>query len=55
MDWWEQKLAESRQLKNYTREDLNEIILGYRVRLADLDAPQTMVEAMDMLDTRVKS
>lgn len=58
LDWWEEKLIESRQLKNYSREDLNEIILGYRVRLAELDVsyetPQTMVDVMDQLDAGAK-
>ena len=45
LDWWEKKLMESRQLKTYSREELNEIILNYRIRLA-----QPVVGVFDELE-----
>ena len=45
IDWWEKKLVESRQLKTYSREELNEIILNYRIRLA-----QPVVGVFDELE-----
>ena len=56
LEWWEKKLIESSQTKIYTREDLNEIILGYRIRLQAIErgvpyeTPKDAVEVFDTLD-----
>jgi len=36
MDWWDGKLSTSRQIRKWSRSELEEKILGYRERLAKL-------------------
>jgi len=36
IDWWERKLEESKQIKIYTRTDIEELILSYLERLDKL-------------------
>jgi NinG protein len=36
MDWWEQKLASAKQIKKWTRPELEELIESYKERLARL-------------------
>ena len=33
MDWWEKKLAASREVVKYTRADLEDLIAGYKTKL----------------------
>lgn len=37
MDWWEQKLTDSRKVVKYTRSDLEDLILHYESKLSALD------------------
>ena len=36
MDWWQKKLADSRQVVKLTRNDLEELISKYKQKLAEL-------------------
>ena len=37
MDWWEKKLSTSRQIKKWTRPELEELIESYKGRLTELE------------------
>ena len=39
MDWWEKKLADSREVVKLTRADLEEIIDTYKAKLKELECP----------------
>lgn len=40
LDWWQKKLADSRQIVKLTRADLEEIIAHYKAKIAEL--PETV-------------
>ena len=42
MEWWEQKLIDSRKVVKYTAADLEDLIVNYKQKLNELDKPSSL-------------